>query len=176
MKLFLQLLFLMLSNNLFAAERVKATPVESLLPMLFGLVAILGVIFVLAFLFKKFSNFGLSNGNIKVLETQVLGSKEKLMIVEVKQQQFLIGVTGHNISQLGELTNRELDNDKLEPENIEQNRQPRASKNKQKRTSTTELNAQAQNSFAKIISRLINPQIQPLFSSKNTSEFKNNRS
>jgi len=39
-----------------------------------------------------------------VIESQVVGNKEKLMIVQVQQQQFLIGVTGHTISQLGELS------------------------------------------------------------------------
>lgn len=165
----------MFSKSLFAAERVKETPVESLLPMLSGLVVILAVIFVLAFLFKKFSNFGLSNGNIKVLETQVLGSKEKLMIIKVKQQQFLIGVTSQSISQLGELKNEELDHQELDAETLELNRQQSNSGSKQKRTSSTELNAQAKSSFAKIISRLISPQMEPLFSSKNTTELKNNR-
>ena len=92
------------SGHLMALEKDKVlTPSESLLPMLTGLLAILAVIFLLAFVFKRFSNFGLSSKNIKVIETQVIGNKEKLMIVQVQQQQFLIGVTSHTISQLGEL-------------------------------------------------------------------------
>ena len=85
-------------------NKVKAlTPVESLMPMLFGLGVILLIIFGLAFIFRKFSNFGLSGKNIQVLETQMIGAKEKLVIVQVQEQQFLIGVTGQTISQLGEL-------------------------------------------------------------------------
>jgi len=79
------------------------TPAESLMPMLFGLVIILALIFLLAFLFRKFSNFGLSGKNIQIIETQMIGNKEKLMIIQVQKQQFLIGVTGQTISQLGEL-------------------------------------------------------------------------
>lgn len=93
------------SSQLMALEKNKVlTPSESLLPMLTGLLLILAVIFLLAFVFKRFSNFGLSSKNIKVIESQVVGNKEKLMIIQVQQQQFLIGVTGHTISQLGELS------------------------------------------------------------------------
>ncbi len=92
------------SNQVFALEQSKSlTPTESLLPMLIGLLSILAVIFALAYVFKKFSTFGLASKNIKVIESQVIGNKEKLLIVQVQQQQFLIGVTGHTISQLGEL-------------------------------------------------------------------------
>ena len=95
---------LLYSNHLSALEKEKVvTPTESLLPMLGGLLAILAMIFLLAFVFKRFSNFGLSSKSIKVVESQVIGNKEKLMIIQVYQQQFLIGVTGHSISQLGEL-------------------------------------------------------------------------
>lgn len=98
------------SSQLLALEKNKAlTPSESLLPMLTGLLAILAVIFLLAFIFKRFSNFGLASKNIKVIESQVIGNKEKLMIIQVQQQQFLIGVTGHTISQLGELNQTVLD-------------------------------------------------------------------
>ena len=98
------------SSQLMALDKNKAlTPTESLLPMLTGLLAILAVIFLLAFVFKRFSNFGLSSSNIKVIESQVVGNKEKLMIVQVQQQQFLIGVTSHTISQLGELNQPVLD-------------------------------------------------------------------
>ena len=92
------------SSQLWALEKNKtATPTDALLPMFGGLLVILIVIFGLAFLFKRFSNFGLASKNIKIIETQMIGNKEKLMIIQIKDQQFLIGVTGHTINQLGEL-------------------------------------------------------------------------
>jgi flagellar biosynthetic protein FliO len=84
-------------------KATRVSPVDSLLPMLGGLLVILGFIFLLAFLFKRFTNFSPSSKNIKVLETQMIGTKEKLVIVKVQQQSFLIGVTANSISQLGEL-------------------------------------------------------------------------
>ena len=82
------------------------SPVESLLPMLAGLLAILMVIFCLAFLLKRFTHFNPATGHIKVLETQRLGAKERLIIVEVQDQQLLLGVTSQNITQLTELKHR----------------------------------------------------------------------
>lgn len=92
-------------------KQLQLTPVDSLLPMLGGLVVILFFIFGLAFLFKRFTNFSPNSKNIKILETQMIGTKEKLVIVKVQQQKFLIGVTANSISQLGEL---DLDNQSVE--------------------------------------------------------------
>jgi len=137
------------TNNLFASEESKLlTPVDSLLPMLSGLLVILAVIFVLAFLFKKFSNFGLASKNIKIMESQIVGNKEKLMIVQVQNQQFLIGVTSHVISPLGELT-----------EAITEQKSKKETENKSG-------GIVANTSFSKIISQLINSTSQPILSTK----------
>ena len=103
-KVFLASVIIAVNTSVFSAEKTpKLTPAESLMPMLGGLVLILVIIFGLAYVFKRFTNFNPASKNIKVLETQIIGAKEKLMIVRVKEQSFLIGVTGTNISQLGEL-------------------------------------------------------------------------
>ncbi len=96
---------ILISPQVFAVEKIqKITAAESILPMLFGLLVILASIFLLAFIFKKYSNFGLVSKTIKVIESQPLGNKEKLMIIQVQEQQFLIGVTPQSISQLGEIS------------------------------------------------------------------------
>jgi len=104
----------LISFGLNAVEKNKPVaaldPIDSIVPMLGGLVAILVVIFSLAYLFKKFSGFNIASQNIRVLETQIIGHKEKLMIIQVRQQQFLIGVTGHTINQLGELDSSDFSN------------------------------------------------------------------
>ncbi len=92
------------STQLLALEKIKkVTPADSIIPMLSGLLVILAVIFILAFIFKRFSHFNSNNNQIKIVETQIIGHKEKLMVVEIQQQQFLIGVTAQSINQLGEL-------------------------------------------------------------------------
>lgn len=95
---------LILAQDVASANSFKsASPAESLLPMLMGLVIVLAVIFALAYAFKRFTNFSPAGKSINIVETQVIGSKEKLMIVEVGQKRFLIGVTAQSINQLGEL-------------------------------------------------------------------------
>lgn len=79
------------------------SPAQSVMPMLLGLAGILALIFFLAFLFKKITGINLSSKNIKLIESQSLGSKEKLMIVEIQKQQFVIGVTPHSISHICQL-------------------------------------------------------------------------
>jgi len=149
---------LFLSTPSMAVENEKiATPIETILPMLTGLGAILIIIFVLAFLFKKFSKFGLSGKNIKVLETQLIGNNEKLMIVQVREQQFLLGVTRNSINQLGEL---ELSN--TETENADAfNKQVNV-----KAGISSEVDHLKNIPFANILSNLIKPKV----TDKKTSE------
>jgi len=112
------LFYTITSTEINAAEKKEITaimsPIDSIIPMLSGLVVILVVIFGLAYLFKKFSGFNIASQNIRVLETQIIGHKEKIMIIKVRRQQFLIGVTAQSISQLGELETDELDDSKFE--------------------------------------------------------------
>lgn len=168
--IFLLVHFILSTNVVLAVEQVELasktkplTPIESLMPMLLGLVVILVIIFSLAYLFRKFSNFGLSSKNIQIIETQMIGAKEKLVIVQVQEQQFLIGVTGQNISQLGELkkpiqTSKQFEdsvNDIL-PNSVFSNRHP-------------------DNNFSSIISKLIKG--EPVFSKSNAikrNSIKNN--
>ncbi|WP_168204210.1 flagellar biosynthetic protein FliO [Aliikangiella coralliicola] len=79
------------------------TPVESLLPMLMGLGGILLVIFILAFLLKKFNSFNMVSNHIRVIDSQNLGTKEKLVIVDIQGEQYVLGVTPNNINQICQL-------------------------------------------------------------------------
>ncbi len=91
------------------SEKVSATqstPIESLLPMLLGLAGILAIIFILAFLLKKVTGLNIVSNHIKIIESQSLGAKEKLVIVEIQQQQYVLGVTAHSINQICELKNK----------------------------------------------------------------------
>lgn len=78
-------------------------PADKFLPMIIGLIVILVIIFFLALLMKKISSFNLLSNNIKVIESQSLGAKEKLVIVEIQNQQFVLGVTQNSINKICEL-------------------------------------------------------------------------
>jgi len=111
------------STDAFALEKEKTTylqstqdPLESLLPMLGGLIVILAFIFFLAFLFRRFGN--ISNGTklISIVESYALGSKEKLAIVKVENECFLIGITANSINSIGKLDSQKI-NDALDSSN-----------------------------------------------------------
>jgi flagellar protein FliO/FliZ len=76
------------------------TPWASMMMSLFTVVA---VIFALAFLYKKLVLSMPGNKTIKVVSMLQLGAKEKLVVVELNNQQHLIGVTAQQISLLSTL-------------------------------------------------------------------------
>lgn len=69
---------------------------------------VVSLVFVVAFipaclwLMKRFqfAQMKLGQSDIKVVNVQSLGAKEKLMLVEVEGERILIGVTAHSISHL----------------------------------------------------------------------------
>ena len=69
---------------------------------------VVSLVFVVAFipaclwLMKRFqfAQMKLGQSDIKVVNVQSLGAKEKLMLVEVEGERILIGVTAHTISHL----------------------------------------------------------------------------
>lgn len=76
----------------------------NLVKTLSGLGLVLGLIFVLAKLGKKFHpNLSPTNSSLKIISQQSLGSKEKIALVQVGKQQILIGITAHSINPLLEL-------------------------------------------------------------------------
>lgn len=79
------------------------TPADSVLPMLLGLIGVLAIIVILALLLKKITGLNPASGHIKMIDSTRLGAKEKLVIVEIQQQQYVLGVTAHSISTVCQL-------------------------------------------------------------------------
>lgn len=90
-----------------AGKDTKAPTINNdinLIKTLSGLGLVLGLIFALAKLGKKFHpNLAPSNSSLKIISQQSLGSKEKIAVVQVGKQQILIGITAHSINPLLEL-------------------------------------------------------------------------
>jgi flagellar protein FliO/FliZ len=69
---------------------------------------VVSLLFIIAFipaclwLMKRFqlAQMKLGQSDIKIINVQSLGAKEKLMLVEVEGERMLIGVTSHTISHL----------------------------------------------------------------------------
>mmetsp|Transcript_25757 Transcript_25757/g.81726 ORF Transcript_25757/g.81726 Transcript_25757/m.81726 type:complete len:145 (-) Transcript_25757:9-443(-) len=103
-------LFLFLFCSVVSAEASASTPQtlqnpSSILSIFLSLLLVVAIIFALAFVARRFNVTQAGNGQLKVVASMSAGAKEKILVVDVGGEQFLLGVTAHNINQLGKLEN-----------------------------------------------------------------------
>ncbi|GAA64138.1 flagellar protein fliO [Pseudoalteromonas sp. BSi20311] len=91
-----------LSNSVFAATDA-ATPTTDIISMVMSLAVVVVLILVLAFFVKKLNPNLTNNDEFKVIRSLPLGSRERLMVVEIDNAQHLLGVTPHSINYLHKL-------------------------------------------------------------------------
>lgn len=80
--------------------------------VIMGLFVVLVLIFVFAFLARRFLKFGAagkSTGRMRVLETLPLGGKRMIQIIRVHERTLVVGVTGERIELLSELPEEDMD-------------------------------------------------------------------
>jgi flagellar protein FliO/FliZ len=103
-------LFLFLFCSVVNAEASASTPQtlqnpSSILSIFLSLLLVVAIIFALAYIARRFNVTQAGNGQLKVVASMSAGAKEKILVVDVGGEQFLLGVTAHNINQLGKLEN-----------------------------------------------------------------------
>ncbi|WP_228497334.1 MULTISPECIES: flagellar biosynthetic protein FliO [Shewanella] len=90
-----------------AQKTVDTSPnvsyVSTIANMIGGLLVVISLIFVLAYIVKRLNIMPNHHGVIKTVAVTSLGQREKLMVVELNGQQYFIGVTGQQISVLDKL-------------------------------------------------------------------------
>jgi flagellar protein FliO/FliZ len=91
-----------LSNSVFAATDA-ATQSTDIVSMVLSLGMVVVLILVLAFFVKKLNPNLTNNDEFKVIRSLPLGSRERLMVVEIDNAQHLLGVTPHSINYLHKL-------------------------------------------------------------------------
>lgn len=87
-------------------ELASIVPTSELAGVFFSLLLIIGLIFAMAWLVRRFNGGGrfYRANAMKVVTSMPLGSKEKLIVVDVGDKQLLLGVTPHHISYIDEVT------------------------------------------------------------------------
>ncbi len=75
----------------------------SVLSIFLSLLLVVAIIFALAYIMRRFNVTAMSSNHMKVVASMVAGTKEKIMVIQVGDEQHLIGVTSHNISHLSKL-------------------------------------------------------------------------
>ncbi|MDH3747783.1 MAG: flagellar biosynthetic protein FliO [Gammaproteobacteria bacterium] len=82
---------------------MSAAPIggSELLSFAASLIVVIGVIVVLGWLYSRSKLFGGGNNDaINVIASRAVGSKERLMVVEVAGTQLLVGMTASNVNTL----------------------------------------------------------------------------
>ena len=102
---FFIILSALFASNVFPAEKSPGPPDLTLTTMLGSLLLVLVCIFVFAYLMKQTNLLKNARGksHIKVIATQPLTSKGRVQIIEINNQQYLLGVTEQNITLLDKL-------------------------------------------------------------------------
>lgn len=86
-----------------AAPIEKGSALMALSNMMGGLILVLVLIFVLAYIVKRLNLVPASNGVLKMVAVTPLGQKEKVVLIEVDGQQYLLGVTAQQVNLIDKL-------------------------------------------------------------------------
>ena len=88
----------------------------SIVSIFLSLLLVIGVVFMLAFLMRRFNVTQSGTSNLKVVASMMAGTKERVIVIEVAGEQHLLGITAHNINHLATLSTP-IDNSTASPSN-----------------------------------------------------------
>lgn len=86
-----------------AQESTGATmaPGTGLLPLALNLLLVLGIIVLLGWFFARTRNFRPSQqGGLDIIATRMVGNRERLVVVQVGEDQVMLGITASQITPL----------------------------------------------------------------------------
>jgi flagellar protein FliO/FliZ len=106
---------LCLSFEASSAPQSLSNP-TSIVSIFLSLLLVIGVVFILAFLMRRFNVTQSGTSNIKVVASMMAGAKERVLVIEVAGEQHLLGITAHNINHLATLSSL-IDNSPASPGN-----------------------------------------------------------
>ncbi|GMR08241.1 MAG: flagellar biosynthetic protein FliO [Gammaproteobacteria bacterium] len=79
----------------------SAVNINEMMSVTLGLVAVLIAIFAVAWLMRRFGNFSMAaNGELRVVAGMSLGTRERLVLIQVGKEQLLLGVSPGRVQTL----------------------------------------------------------------------------
>ncbi len=96
---------LFLTSFLAQAEPENYTTPGSIASIFLSLLLVIAIVFMLAFVMRRFNVTSSGSSQLKVVTSMVAGTRERVMVIDVAGEQHLIGVTAHNINHLAKLDN-----------------------------------------------------------------------
>ncbi|MDO6709393.1 flagellar biosynthetic protein FliO [Aliiglaciecola sp. 2_MG-2023] len=91
-----------LSKSAFAQVESLSNP-TSVVSIFLSLLLVIVIVVALALLMRRFNVTATGNGQLHVVASMVAGTRERIMVIEVGDEQHLIGVTATNINHLAKL-------------------------------------------------------------------------
>jgi len=92
----------------FANEQAGASSTGGLFQVLLVLFVVLGLMVAAAWVLRKFNATGTTSGSaIKIIGGVAVGSRERIMVVEVADQWIVVGITATSISALSTMPKQE---------------------------------------------------------------------
>lgn len=85
------------------ASGAQSSHIASLASMIGGLIVVIGIIFVLAYIVKRLNLVPSQHSVIKSVAVAAMGQKEKVALIEVNGQQYLLGITSQQITLIDKL-------------------------------------------------------------------------
>jgi len=119
---FSAILFLFPALNVFAYSEANATPESGLLRMTLGLLLVLAIFAGLAWLVKRM--MPKISGNASLIEVKggvSLGSRERVVVVQVADRLIVVGVAPGHITALANLDAEKIDAEKIDAPQIKIN-------------------------------------------------------
>lgn len=86
-----------------SAETESLTNPASIVSIFLSLLLVVGIVFMLAFLMRRFNVTQSGSQQMKVVASMMAGAKERILVIEVGDEQHMVGITGHNINHLAKL-------------------------------------------------------------------------
>ncbi len=89
-------------NTAFAEAQSLSNP-ASIVSIFLSLLLVVGIVFMLAFLMRRFNVTQSGSQQMKVVASMMAGAKERILVIEVGNEQHMVGITAHNINHLAKL-------------------------------------------------------------------------
>lgn len=99
-----------------AAEPASLSAAGSAVQVIFGLIAVLGVMMTIAWLFKRYApGIGQNNSVARIVGGVSVGNRERVLVIEVADRWLVVGVAA---GQVNSIANLEAGQSNVEPANL----------------------------------------------------------
>jgi flagellar protein FliO/FliZ len=78
---------------------------QSLLPVALSLLAVVALIFVIAAVMRRINVMGHGSKQMQVVASMMVGTRERVVVIEVAGEQHMLGITATQINHLSRLQN-----------------------------------------------------------------------